>query len=121
MLRSEIQFWVDQLEEVNGQDIWHSPSAIRLVYSDASNTGYGGYIIEHDCHVTQGQWLPQEASQSSTWRELKAVHNVLKSLANKLLNHRVCWFTDNLEPWPKAIDIEIILPANVLLLVVVTL
>ena len=93
--RSELQFWADQLKEFNGQDIWHSPSAVRFVYSDASDTGYGGYTIEHGCHIAQGQWLPHEASQSSTWRELRAVRNVLEALANKLMNHRVRWFTDN--------------------------
>ena len=52
-------------------------------------------MIEHGCHVAQGQWLPQEANQSSTWRELRAVRNVLESLAKMLLNQRVRWFTDN--------------------------
>ena len=28
--RSELQFWVDQLEEFNGQDIWHSPLLLDL-------------------------------------------------------------------------------------------
>ena len=93
--KAELQFWSNQLEDFNGQDIWHSPSAIRLVYSDASNTGYGGYMIEHGHHIAQDQWLPQEACQSSTWRELRAVRNVLESLASKLLNQRVRWFTDN--------------------------
>ena len=93
--RFELQFWAEQLEKLNGQEIWHSPSAIRFAYSDASDTGYGGYTIEHGCHIAQGQWRPQEASQSSTWRELRAVKNVLESLADKLRNHRVRWFTDN--------------------------
>ena len=40
-VRAELQFWAEQMEEFNGQDNWHSPSAIRLVYSDASSdTGY---------------------------------------------------------------------------------
>ena len=39
---TELQFWKEKLEHFNGQNIWHSPSAVRLVYSDASNTGYGG-------------------------------------------------------------------------------
>ena len=65
------------------------------MYSDASDTGYGGYMIEHGCHIAQGQWLPQEACQSSTWRELRAVRKVLESLATKLNNQRLRWFTDN--------------------------
>lgn len=59
----ELGFWLGQLVCFNGQNIWHSPSAIRVVYSDASDTGYGGYMVEHGCHIAQGQWLPQEAKQ----------------------------------------------------------
>ena len=33
--------------------------------------------------------------QSSTWRELGAVGRVLESIAHKLSNLRVRWFTDN--------------------------
>ena len=89
--RSELHFWADQLEEFNRQNICHSPSSIRFVYSDASNTGYGRYMIEHGCPIAQRQWLAQEANQSSTWQELWAVHKVLESLTNKLQNHRVHW------------------------------
>ena len=69
----ELQFWLFNLESYNGQSIWHSPSAVRLVYSDASNSGYGGYIIQHRPHIAHGQWSPEEATQSSTWRELCGV------------------------------------------------
>ena len=65
------------------------------VYSDTSDTGYGGYMVEHGCHIAQGQWLPHESLQSSTWRELKAVLRVLESLADKLRNQRIRWFSDN--------------------------
>ena len=51
--RFELQFWAEQLEKFNGQDIWHSPSTIRFVYSDASDTGYGGYMIVNGCHKIQ--------------------------------------------------------------------
>ena len=64
--KMELRFWLGQLEDFNGQNIWHSPSAIRVVYSDASDTGYGGYVVEHSCHIAQGQWLPREAKLSST-------------------------------------------------------
>jgi len=57
--------------------------------------GYGGYIVEHGMHTAQGNWLPEEAQQSSTWRELVAVYRVLEAIANKLRNCRVRWFTDN--------------------------
>ena len=93
--KMELRFWLGQLKCFNGQNIWHSPSAIRVVYSDASDTGYGGYVVEHGCHIAQGQWLPHEARLSSTWQELQAVLKVLQSLTSKLQNQRIRWFTDN--------------------------
>ena len=91
----ELEFWNACLTDYNCQPIWHSPSAIRVVYSDASDTGYGGYVVEHGPCVTYGQWEEHEACQSSTWRELAAVLRVLTAVADKLVNFRVRWFTDN--------------------------
>ena len=54
-----------------------------------------GYTVEHGMHVAQGSWLRDEAMQSSTWRELVAVSRVLDSIAPKLRNVRVKWFSDN--------------------------
>ena len=93
--RQELEFWRACMSDYNCQPIWHSPSAVRVVYSDASDTGYGGYVIEHGACVAYGQWTEQEAQQSSTWRELTAVLRVLMAVAAKLSNFRVRWFTDN--------------------------
>ncbi|XP_046567698.1 uncharacterized protein LOC124276085 [Haliotis rubra] len=40
-------------------------------------------------------WNQEEARQSSTWRELKAVYMVLASLVSSLDRRKVKWFTDN--------------------------
>ena len=93
--KAELEFWLLEIKRFNGQDIWPSPSAIRVVYTDASLQGYGGYTVEHGCHIAQGQWLPEEARQSSTWRELRVVRQVLEAFAAKLRNERVRWYTDN--------------------------
>ena len=42
-------------------------------------TGYGGYIVEHGNLIANGVWSKDEAAQSSTWRELRAVKAVLES------------------------------------------
>ena len=94
-VRMELDFWANCLPKYNAQPLWHTPSAVRVVYSDASDTGYGGYTVEHGTHVAQGVWTAEEASQSSTWRELVAVSRVLNSIATKLCNTRVRWFSDN--------------------------
>ena len=94
-VKEELQFWINQIDHINGKEIWHSPSAVRVVYSGASATGYGGFTVEHGCHVAHGAWSEVEMTQSSTWRELKAVRMVLESLLPKLKNKRVRWFSDN--------------------------
>jgi hypothetical protein len=93
--QQEIIFWQACVAEYSFQPIWHSPSAMRVVYSDASDTGYGGYLVEHGPCMAYGQWTEHGAQQSSTWRELAAVQRVLMAVAVKLLNTRVRWFTDN--------------------------
>ena len=92
----ELKFWLMHIDDFNGQSIWRAPSSVRVVYSDASDIGYGGYIVEHANHVAHGQWDRSEAKESSTWRELKAVLLVLASIAHKLANNNVKWFTDNM-------------------------
>ena len=92
---TELQFWLYNIHKYNGQNIWHSPAAVRLVYSDASSTGYGGYTVQHGPQVAHGLWSKEEALQSSTWRELCGVHRVLESLAVKLKGERLRWFSDN--------------------------
>ena len=81
--------------KLNGQNLWPKPSAVRVVYLDASNTGYGGYIVEHGDQFASGQWDQEESLQSSTWWELRVVRMVLMSFEVQLQNERVRWFTDN--------------------------
>ena len=42
----ELVFWQSNLDHLNGRRIWFKSSAVRVAYSDASDTGYGGYIVE---------------------------------------------------------------------------
>ena len=96
LAHDEMLFWKSSLSAFNGQPIWFSPGATRVVFSDASSTGYGGFHrVELGPSIAHGQWSQYEATLSSTWRELRAVSLVLKSFAPKLAGHRVKWFTDN--------------------------
>ena len=79
----------------NGQHIWPKPSAVRVVYSDASSTEFGGYTVEHGNLIANGQWSADKAESSSTWHELRAVKLMLESFQAKLSNERIRWFTDN--------------------------
>ena len=45
--------------------------------------------------VSTGTWAATEALQSSTWRELEAVHRVLHDLREAIEGNIVQWCTDN--------------------------
>ena len=52
------------MTDYNGQPIWHSLSAVRVVNADASDIGYGEYVVEHAVCVAYGQWTEHEANRS---------------------------------------------------------
>lgn len=91
----ELDFWLNNISTLNSAKVGPKPSASRIVYSDASSTGYGGYVVDVSDEISHGQWRDDESSKSSTWRELKAVEMVMYSFEKKLSGHRVKWFTDN--------------------------
>ena len=70
-------------------------SVHSIVYSDASGTGYGGYIVENPMNIAHGMWEEIERSRSSTWRELVVVQRVLGSLLPFMHGKCIKWFTDN--------------------------
>ena len=92
----ELVFWQSNLDHLNGRRIWFQSSAVRVAYSDASDTGYGGYIVELGPQVAaQGVWSADLAKESSTVREILAVRKVLQSFVPKLAGLCVKWHTDN--------------------------
>ncbi len=91
----ELQFWRRAAQAYNSQPIWFTPAATRVAYSDASSSGFGGYVVEVGTEVAHGLWTVHEAACSSTWREMKAVERVVQSFASRLAGHRVKLFTDN--------------------------
>ena len=93
--QEELVFWQANIEAFNGQPIWFSPGTTRVAYSDASSSGYGGYVVEFGPEFAHGLWSPTELELSSTWRELKAVAMTLRSFADRLKGHAVKWFSDN--------------------------
>ena len=59
-MREKLGFWCSCIDSFNGQSLWKSPSAVRIAYSDASGTGYGGYTVQHGCHIGHGLWTEHE-------------------------------------------------------------
>ena len=84
LLVEELVFWQSNLDHLHGRRIWFKSSAVRVAYSDASDTGYGGCIVELGPQVAaQGVWSADLAKESSTMREILAVRKVLQSFAPK--------------------------------------
>ena len=62
----ELLFWKQNIDFFNGQPIWFSAGTTRVVFSDASSTGYGGYLVELGPELAHGQWSADEVVLSST-------------------------------------------------------
>ena len=62
---------------------------------DASNHAYGGFISNSNTTEAYGIWSEQEQGHSTTFRELKAIHNVRESCAPLLAHSKVKLFSDN--------------------------
>ena len=37
-VKAVLSFWLTGSDEFNSQPVWHNPSAVRVVYSDANDT-----------------------------------------------------------------------------------
>jgi hypothetical protein len=93
--RVELRFWKRNVLHLNGIPLWPikcKPS--KIIYSDASNTGCGS-IIDFDGKVFQQNWSDFESSQSSTYRELKAVLLSLQAFKCELASQSIMWYTDS--------------------------
>ncbi|XP_078688642.1 uncharacterized protein LOC144920363 [Branchiostoma floridae x Branchiostoma belcheri] len=91
----EVIFWFEHLRIANGFPIASEFEAARIVYSDASAEGYGGYVVNWEKSFVQGTWNDLECTQSSTWRELRAIFLVLSGLKEELARKHVKWYCDN--------------------------
>lgn len=93
----ELTFWKEHVSKLNGQPLiqkYEFDPDVE-VYSDASHTGYGGYILDKRGSAVFGSWSDQESTFCSTWRELVAVSRVLNSKSICLEGHTIKWCTDS--------------------------
>ena len=56
----ELDSWLSNLDDYKLQPIWHSSLAVRVVYLDVSDSGYGGYTVEHKLRIVYGRWSQDE-------------------------------------------------------------
>ena len=72
------------------------PTTTKIVYTDASAQGYGGYLVKRLGNViARGTFSRIESATSSTFRELLAVKYTVLSLRDELANQAVSVNVDN--------------------------
>ena len=92
----EMRFLRARARYFNGQSIiWGAPSGALHCFSDASDTGYGAYVVAPSVLSARGQWSLVDSQRSSTWRELAAVHRGLDELRGQLAGRALQWHCDN--------------------------
>ena len=104
---NEVQFWCNNVEQLNKigcdlQTVTASDVCDFTLFCDASDVGFGGYVIpgneDSGCSEIMnivGTWSTLEAGLSSTWRELESVKRVVQSSTDLLSNSFVNIITDN--------------------------
>ncbi|XP_053382012.1 uncharacterized protein LOC123541270 [Mercenaria mercenaria] len=93
--RKQLQFWKENISFVNHRFLNQNISFSKIVYSDASSTGFSGYEVNTINGVAHNIWSESEAVKSSCWRELTAIYRVLVSLVKVLANTNIKWFSDS--------------------------
>ncbi|CAG2247680.1 unnamed protein product [Mytilus edulis] len=91
----ELRFWYFQCEKLHFKCItpmFRLPE--RIIYSDASEYAGAGFTVG-DNHIVHFMWDKEDRIKSSTWRELKAVKNILESLQLMLCGKLIKLYTDN--------------------------
>ena len=75
--------------------IIRSFTAHAVIYSDASSTGYGSYLVTIGDYEANGIWSFEESLQSSTYRELQAVFNSVTTFARFVVGQKLKFFSEN--------------------------
>ena len=92
----DLNFWSHNLAHVNGFSFKHRPTTTTMLFTDASQYGYGGFTVKKlEKLICTGKFTPHESEKSSTFRELLAVKLVLQSYSHILANEEVQINTDN--------------------------
>ena len=64
----QLIFCKEFIWEVNVEHCSTDESCQSIVYSDASDISFGGYIVETPINIVHGMWFGVERGNSSTWK-----------------------------------------------------
>ena len=94
---ADLQFWLDNINSRNGFTFKPRPTTSKVMFTDASDTGYGGFVAERlNKVICVGKFSNFEKMESSTSRELSAVKYVLQSFGNIIANESIQVNIDNI-------------------------
>ena len=89
-------FWFNNCDSLPIKSISTAYKSIeRIVFTDASNYAADDVLLQEKNQAVHVMFNNHEKQQSSTFRELKAIEFVLKSLSSKLDRKHVKLYTDN--------------------------
>ena len=89
--RKDLEWWVANLDRVNGRPI-HPPQPTIVIESDASNTGWGA---SYERTRTGGQWSTEELTLHINCKELLAAFLALKTFVKNKKDLHVRLRVDN--------------------------
>ena len=93
---SELHFWNSNIDSFNGYTYKPKPVTTKLIFTDASDSGYGGFICTQlGKQICTGKFSANERGTSSTSRELLAVKYVLSSFSKLLTGQSITVHVDN--------------------------
>ena len=93
---NEVHFWRLNLNRFNCLPIIYQEMPHVYISSDASNYALAAYyVLEQTQSINFKNFSPDEAAQSSTWREIFAIYFALKSFDKNINSKYICWQTDN--------------------------
>ena len=64
----QLIFCEEFIWDVNVKHCNTDESCQSIVYSDASDIGFGGYIVETPINIVHGMWFDVECGNSYTWK-----------------------------------------------------
>jgi hypothetical protein len=92
----ELRFWYQNLDKVIRQPLDKGLTReTKIVYSDASSTGCGAFVLNDPDTEMVHHWTQLETKTSSTYRELKTLELFLKIHGAKFCGLAIKWYTDN--------------------------
>lgn len=94
--KTELRFWCTNYDFQNGYSFKPKPVVAKLIFTDASSAGYGGFLLKRvGKEVVVGNFDASERPMSSTFRELLAVKYVLQALKNYIAHRSIRIHVDN--------------------------